>query len=371
MGMARKLATVLILWALLAGISIAEKPETRFLYVIDQEYEKQIEKSRKRLVKFVDEAEIPGVAVALYKGDRIIWSEVWGYADLELAVPVNRTTRFRIASISKAITSVALGKLYEEGKLEWNDTIQKYVPYYPEKRWPMTIRQVAGHIGGVRTYRGNEYYQRDHYNDFNSALSIIANDTLEYEPGTKYLYSSYGTNLLGATIEGASGQEYLSYLEGEIFTPLGLGTIVADHVDSLISNRASPYVKALDGTILNAPYVDNSHKWAGGGLIASAEDIVSFGAAVMNAEILKPKTVEFLWEEQSLEDGKLTGYGTGWSIWKKKDEKWVGHGGGPVGGAAMLFINPEKEIVYAMLCNLQGAPVFDKNSRIILEPFLK
>ena len=99
-------------------------------------------------------------------------------------------------------------KLWSEGKVDLDDPVQNYVTSFPEKRYPVTIRQVAQHVGGIRHYRGLEFMSNIHYSTVEEGLAIFANDTLLFEPGSKYSYSSYGWNLISAVMETASGEEF-------------------------------------------------------------------------------------------------------------------------------------------------------------------
>jgi CubicO group peptidase (beta-lactamase class C family) len=188
----------------------------------------------------------------------------------------------------------------------------------------------------------------------------------------KYLYSSYGWNLMSAVIEGASGENFLSYMRRRVFEPLGLRSIVADHTDSLIAHRARFYEATGDTAISNAPPVDNSYKWAGGGFISNTEDLVELGMALLRGSVLEPTTVATLFMPQKLRNGEPTDYGVGWG--NDKDDngrRLVGHTGGSVGGRAVLLLYPDQGVVVAMLSNAGHAPMTFANARKIAESFLR
>jgi CubicO group peptidase (beta-lactamase class C family) len=295
----------------------------------------------------------PGASVTVMRAGRVVWSEGFGWADLEQQVPVTPLTRFRIGSVSKPLTTAALGLLVEQGKVDLDAPVQRYVPGFPAKRWPITVRQVAGHLGGIRHYRGEEMLNQRPYATVASGLAIFRDDSLVVEPGTRYLYSSYGYNLLSAVIEGAAGEPFLRLMRERVFAPAGLRQTVAEHPDSLIPFRARFYTRRDSASgIVNAPYVDNSYKWAGGGFLSTTEDLARFGQAMLDGTLLRPATTQTLWTSQRTRDGKETKYGIGWSVDRDRaGRRRVAHSGGSVGGTAYLLLYPEQQLVVAVLVN--------------------
>ncbi len=295
----------------------------------------------------------PGASICVIRDGRIIWSEGIGMADLEQRVPVTPATRFRVGSVSKALTSVALGKLYESGKLDLNAPVQRYVPDFPVKRWPITVRQVAGHLAGIRHYLPGEFENQKHYATPTEGLAIFADDTLLFEPGTQYQYSTYGYNLLSVVVEGASGESFLSYMRKHVFEPAGMTHTAAEHPDSIIPLRGRYYTRAdSTGPVVNAPFVDNTYKWAGGGFLSTAEDLARFGQRLLEGRLLRPETRDLLWTSMRASDGELTEYGIGWIVETDSlGRRRVRHSGGSVGGTAQLVIYPDQKLVVAVLVN--------------------
>ena len=161
---------------------------------------------------------IPGLSVAIGENLQLAWSRGFGIADLEDQAPVTPATVFRLASVSKPITAVAVMQLVERGKLDLDAPIERYVPAFPQKPWPVTVRELLSHLGGVRHYTSEaEVYSTRHYNDLTSPLAIFAADPLLCEPGTAFHYSTYGYNLLGAAVEAASGMRFANYLARRMF----------------------------------------------------------------------------------------------------------------------------------------------------------
>jgi serine beta-lactamase-like protein LACTB, mitochondrial len=343
---AGRLATVVVL--LLSGAVsrlIAQDTPAR--------YADAIAESRRLILDTMAALRIPGAQIAVIRDGQLIWSEGFGLADVEQQVPVTPITRFRIASISKSVTAVGLGLLIQEGRVDLDQPVQTYVPYFPLKRWPVTVRQVAGHLAGIRHYRGDEFENMRAFPSVREGVAIFADDSLLFEPGTRFSYSSYGWNLISAVIEGASGEPFLQFMEQRVFGPMGMTRTVPEFPDSIIPWRAHAYVHADSSRpAQNAPYVDNSYKWAGGGFLSTAEDLARLGRNLLQGRLLRPETVQLLWTSQRLRDGTETRYGIGWGTYTDKEGHWiVDHTGGAMGGTSHLVVFPEQHLVLALIVN--------------------
>lgn len=308
---------------------------------------------------------VPGMQVAVWKDGEMVLSDGFGYADVEHRMPMNPDIKMRIGSVSKTLTSAAIGKLYEAGELDLKSEVQEYVPYFPEKRSPITVKQVAGHIAGIRHYRGDEFLMNKRFKSVREGIEIFDDDTLLFEPGTDYSYSSYGWNLISGVIEGAADTTFLSYMHDEVFAPLGMDQTEAEYTDSLIYNRTDYYVEGNNGKILNAPAVDNSYKWAGGGFIGTAEDLIAFGEAIFWDDFLAPETVELLTTSLKLESGEKTNYGIGWNIGvDDAGRQYFGHSGGSIGGSTRFTVFPDQKVIVAMIANKSGVSYRDAHLKI-------
>ena len=299
---------------------------------------------------------IPGMSAAVGKGSEILWSEGFGFSDLTHDVRVTPSTKFRIGSVSKPFTAAAVAHLVEGGALDLDAPVRTYVPSFPAKRWPVTTRQLAGHIGGIRHYRGMENFSMAAYPTVLSGLEIFDDDSLISEPGTEYSYSSYAWNLISAVVEAASGTPFLEYMDRVVFEPLGMTNTMADEVRPVIPHRTRFYVRTEDGDVVNAPYVDNSYKWAGGGFLSTPEDMLRFAHAHQAPGYLQAETLETLFAPQTLRDGSETGYGIGWrSTTNDHDEAIVSHTGGSVGGTTVMTLNRDTGLSVAIVANVSGA----------------
>lgn len=307
---------------------------------------------------------IPGLAVAVAKDGAICWSAAFGLADLENAVPVERDTIFRFASISKPITAVAVMQLVERGAIDLDAPIQRYVPSFPEKKWPVTPRLLLGHLGGVRHYQGNELESVRRYPSLVEALAIFKDDPLVCSPGSRHLYSTYGYNLLGAAIEGATGERYERYVRAHIFAPSGMTHSGVADIDAIIPGRARGYIRERDGKLRNSRPADLSNKAPGAGLGGTAEDLVHFGMALQRGSLVGPESKRLMWTRQRLTGGVPIDYGLGWSLLKYQGREEVCHAGRQQRVSALLYMIPERGLTVAILCNLEGVDLMPLARRI-------
>jgi len=298
---------------------------------------------------------IPGLSLTVAVDGKIVYSEGFGFADMEERVPAWPSTKFRIGSISKPLTAVGLMELVEAGKIDLDAPVQKYVPSFPDKGTPITVRMVAGHLAGIRHYKDDEFQIQKHYDNVLDGLKIFESDPLVSAPGAEFHYSSYGFNLLSAVMESASGEKFLDYMQKHVFDAMGLVHTAADQNARIVEERSRFYEKEKDGTLENAPYVDNSYKWAGGGFLSTSEDLVRFGSAVLHPGLLKEAALKEMFMPQQTKSGKPTEYGIGWFLHKSKSGKLMyEHSGGSVGGTSQLIVYHETHVVVALVTNFSN-----------------
>lgn len=300
----------------------------------------------------------PGLAAAVVVGESIVWAQGFGLADLEQGVPVRPESVFRIASISKPIAATAVMQLVERGLVSLDDPIQRFVPTFPRKAaGEIRIRHLLTHTSGIRHYRGNEMNSRDAYPSVERALSVFRNDPLLFAPGERYAYSTYGYNLLAGVVEAASGRSFEDYLRLNVFGPAGMTSTFLERPQEVIRWRARQYVRGpLAGTWLQAPYVDLSVKWAGGGMISSVLDLARFDIALNTGRLLRPETVERMYVSGRLNNGGHTGYGLGWMVSQEAGRLRVAHSGGATGGTTYILREPRTPLASVILTNLDNVP---------------
>jgi serine beta-lactamase-like protein LACTB len=304
----------------------------------------------------------PGMSVAVAVDGKIVWAEGFGLADVEQCVPATPKTKFRIGSTSKPLTSAAAALLYEQGRIDLDAPIQRYVPSFPDRGQIITTRELLGHLGGIRHYNAAEEIENQkQYSSVTESLARFKDDPLIAPPGTKWRYSTYGYVLVSAVIEGASGQDFLTFMHDTVFLPLGMTDTEADVNDHIIPNRARWYNLTSNGSYRNSPYADLSYKWAGGGFLSTAEDLVRFGSALLKPGFLREDTLVLVFSPQKTSAGEKTRikYGFGWEIHDAGDPdpgnhgamRRFEHGGGAVGSSSVLVIYPDQNVVVAWLQN--------------------
>jgi CubicO group peptidase (beta-lactamase class C family) len=360
-----KTGTVSFLLILLAWVAILAQPAPQ----LSADKREKIEAV---ISSFMSRQNIPALSVAIVQDNEIRFQGAYGIADLENFVPAKASTVYRIASTSKPITATAAMQLVEKGKLDLDAPVQKYVSSFPVKNFPVTTRLVLAHLSGVRGYRQGEGERTIRYNTLSDALAIFKDDPLENEPGTRFLYTTYGYTLLGAVIEGASGMSFEDYVRENIFKPAGMVRTRTDDVFALIPNRARGYTPRvfgqLDGNYRNPVLMDSSYKIPGGGLVSSAEDMARFAIAVQNGALIKPETFAEMSKSQKTRDGRATGYGYGWyvggSVGFSGDPDAVWHGGVQPGFTSDLVLLPKKKLAIVVLTNLEAGGRLDLASLV-------
>jgi CubicO group peptidase (beta-lactamase class C family) len=293
------------------------------------------------------------VSVAIYTGQLPIWTHAAGKSDVENDVLATPRSMFRLASISKPFTATAVMRLVEMGKLDLDKPIQKYLPQFPKKRWPITLRELLSHQSGIRHYHGDELNNTRHYGTIAAGLDIFAKDPLLFQPGTRTQYTSYGFNVLGAIIEAVTHKPYAEVVHEEVLAPAGIETMRPDDVFAIIPHRTSGYRLRRDGQLENCGLADTSYKVPSGGWVATAEDVVRLARALMRGKILKEETREQMWTPQRLKGGAETGYGLGWVIGEEHGVRVIEHSGGQQGSNTHLVFVPERNIAVAVLTNLE------------------
>jgi serine beta-lactamase-like protein LACTB, mitochondrial len=312
-------------------------------------FKHQIAAARPLVARLKSAFAAPGVAVAVAADGKLVWSSTCGFANRERRLPVTRTTRFRIGSVSKPITAVATARLVQQGRLDLGAEIQRYVDF-PPKAWPITLRQLGGHLAGIRHYRGQEALSTRRYPSVTASLAIFARDPLVARPGTRYAYSSYGFNLLGAAVERGAGRQFGAAVDGLVLRALGMR---ATRLDApRVPGLARFYEITRRRRAVLAPRVDLSNRYPSGGFVSTAEDLARFGTGVTDASFVHPAMQSVLLTSQRTTSGERTGYGFGFEVGESPVGPVAGHTGNVVGGTSFLFIHPRTRVVVAMTTNI-------------------
>jgi CubicO group peptidase (beta-lactamase class C family) len=343
-----------------------------------------VERGRQSMRAVVAERNLPGLSVAVGAGDDIVWAEGFGWADTENRTPVSPSTRFRIGTASIVLTSAAVGLLVERGRLKLDDEIQTYVPDFPKKQWPVTLRQLMGHVAGVRNDGGDEGpLFAQHCERPGDALQFFADSPLLFEPGTEYRYSSYGWILMSAAVEAAADEPFLAFMRTQVFEPLGMNDTKADAGAEPIPNQAISYFPRFAADPRYGPDlmrdIDLSCYAGASAFLSTPSDLVRFGLAMNGSlrqgsgadgrKLLQASTVRLFQTPQRLRSGTETGYGLGWDLETAtlagEQVRVVGHDGDVLGGmAASLLMLPERSLVVAVMSNTSYADTYSVGLKI-------
>jgi CubicO group peptidase (beta-lactamase class C family)/tetratricopeptide (TPR) repeat protein len=365
--MKKQFQSVLIVIIFVLGIAFSSPLSNAI--DLQSSYSEAIKEYNKFVAEQMALDKVPGLSVGFMKGD-FIWTKGFGFSDLENKVPAKPESSYRLASITKTITAIGVLQLVEAGKIDLDAEVQTYVPYFPRKKWPVTVRLLLGHLGGISHYKNYdlEGHIKVHKNT-KEALAIFQDFDLVAEPGTKYNYSSYGFNLLGAVIEGASGQPYGDYIKKHIFNPLGMENSRMDNPEDLIANRVSGY-RLIKGKVKNSEFVDVSSRFAGGGTRSTVVDLLKYAKGIIEGKLLKNQTWKHAFTSMATSKGEFTGYGMGWGVRPRRGHFQVSHSGSQPETRTYILIFPTENFSIAVASNLEGVnltPYVRRLTELVLE----
>ena len=313
-------------------------------WVAAKAYAREIAQARALVARMDSAFAAPGLSVAVGAGGKLVWSESCGFADLGRRIPVSRTTRFRIGSVSKPITAAAAARLSQEGKLDLDADVRRYVPTFHHA---VTPRQLGGHLGGIRHYRGAEALNTVHYDSVADGLRAFASDPLVAPPGERYSYSSYGFSLLGAAVAAAAGTPFSAAVEALVLRPLSMAST------GLGPARGTRFYEVTGARrAVAAPKIDLSDRAPSGGFLSTAEDLVRLGLGVTDPAFLDARSRRLLFTTQRTRAGEPTGYGFGFELHDSPFGVVAGHTGNVVGGTAFLLVHPRTRVVVALSTNI-------------------
>ena len=303
-------------------------------------------------------ADAPGAAVLAIDGGETVYRGARGMADLELDVALEPDMIFRLGSITKQFTAVAILMLEEEGKLSVGDDVRDHLPTLPDRKSPITVEHLLHHTSGIPSYTDIPGWMQTRIREDLSDEEMLAawkDLPLEFEPGTRWKYNNSGYFMLGMVVEAASGVPYAEFLRARIFEPLGMTSTSFEDQDRVIAGRVEGYQPTPDGDFVNAPFLDMDQPGAAGSLISTLDDLAKWNAALGDDTLLSADSKRRMWTPVVLPDGTDTGYGYGWSVGEHAGQAVQQHGGGIFGFATDAIRIPERGLYVAVLSN--GAPL--------------
>ncbi|PTL75269.1 serine hydrolase [Vitiosangium sp. GDMCC 1.1324] len=339
-------------WAAPSGVPVCERPSSPPPEV-ERPFPEEVQRALEALVRaeFAREPHA-GLAVGVLRGSQR-WVGAYGSRDVARGLPATPRTTWRMASITKTFTAVAVLQLVEQGRIDLDADIRTLVPAWPQKRWPVTVRQLLGHLGGVTNYGRFGPSHDTGPLDTAGAVALVAGYELEAEPGTRFIYSTWAYNLLGAAIEAASGQSYGEYLREHVFGPAGMEHAALDDRRTRDEHHAAGY-RVREGQLVPSKVVDVSGRFAGGGTRATIEDLLGFGGALLDGRLLSRASSGLMQTPMSTRDGHLTDYGMGLATWPLRGHYVVAHSGAQPETSTLLLLLPGEDVAIVLASNVEG-----------------
>jgi serine beta-lactamase-like protein LACTB, mitochondrial len=292
----------------------------------------------------------PGLSLTVAARGTIVWSVSCGYADLRSRRPVTAHTRFRIGSVSKTLTATALADYAESGRVDLDTRVDRYVDF-PSHGGAITLRRLAGHLGGIRHYESRaEAVNRRHFASVTASLALFAGDPLVAEPGTRFGYSSYGYDVIGAALERVGGRDFASLMREAVLVPAHMRETTLATAPR--AARSTFYEARDSGGVRVAPPIDLSDRLPAGGFLSTADDLARFGVALTDGTLVGKDTLAMMFRSQRTAAGGETGYGFGFEVHPSPLGLFVGHTGAVAGGTAALLIHVPTGTVLALTTNL-------------------
>ncbi|NOK17364.1 serine hydrolase domain-containing protein [Corallococcus carmarthensis] len=330
-----------------SSAKVAPEPGTKA-----SEFPPEVQRALDALVRAdLKQGPTAGLSVGVMRGGQR-WMSGYGYRDLAKKLPATVRTTYRMASITKSFTAVAVMQLAQAGKLDLDADIHTLVPEYPVKQWPVTVRQLLGHLGGVPTYDSPSAGNNTKPVTTKEAIGLFADRPLMSEPGTRYLYTTWGFNLLGAAVETASGQPYREYLRDHVFGPANMSHADLDEMSTRDAQQAVGY-RVAGAALKPSRFLDVTSRFGGGGTRATVEDLLGFARAVLDHTLVTRETMGRMQATMVTRDGHITDYGMGFATYPLRGHYIVAHAGGQPETTTLLVLLPAEDTAIALATNVE------------------
>jgi CubicO group peptidase (beta-lactamase class C family) len=298
-------------------------------------------------------------AIVARKG-KVIYHKAFGMANLELNVPMQVDHVFRIGSITKQFTAIAILQLMEQGKLNLQDEISKFIPGYPTHGHKITIEHLLNHTSGIKSYTDME--------DFRAWITLdqkpeevidrFKNQPMEFAPGTQWSYNNSGYFLLGYIIEKVSGKTYPEYIESQFFKPLGMKHSLYGSDKKIVKNRAGAYT-IEDTAIVHADLMSMTLPYAAGSIQSTVGDLWVWHKALHSYRLVKKESLDKAFSPAKLAGGKTHPYGYGFGFQNVQGSPTIEHGGGINGFLTQSMYVPQEDVFVAVFSNCNCKPPGD------------
>jgi CubicO group peptidase (beta-lactamase class C family) len=297
-------------------------------------------------------------SILIARGGKVLYSQGYGMANLEHDAPNTPQTKFRLGSITKQFTAMAVLILQERGKLNVHDTIKKHFPEAPKAWDDITIEHLLTHTSGIPNYTDSLEFLRTLpvRVSLKELIAKFKDRPLDFKPGAKFKYSNSGYIMLGQIIETASGKNYPTFMKEAIFGPLDMKDTGYDNATAIIKHRASGYTRRLGVVLTHCDYIDMSIPHAAGALYSTVLDLLKWDQALYSDKLVPAKSLQAMFTPHK------DNYGYGWIIDKKFGVARYSHGGGIMGFVTTIERYPDEKLLVVALSNLETAPVFSIGS---------
>jgi CubicO group peptidase (beta-lactamase class C family) len=295
----------------------------------------------------------PGATALVAKKGQIVYKKAFGMANLEYNIPMQVDNVFRIGSITKQFTAVAILQLMEQGKLNLQDSINKFIPDYPTHGHKITIEHLLTHTSGIQNYTAKKDFGEKMALNLTPTelIAYFKNEPMEFAPGTKWNYSNSGYYLLGYIVEKVSGKTYPQYVEENFFKPLGMTKSSSDNDSKIIKNRAGAYYEVDSTGFINTHYLNiNLVNWVGS-IQSTVNDLFKWHQAVHAYKLVKKESLNKALTKYKLTDGKETPYGYGWFLEDIQGSTSIAHGGILPGFLTYSIYLPKEDVFVAIFSN--------------------
>jgi len=297
----------------------------------------------------------PGISILIAKKGQVVYKKAFGSANIELNTPMQPDMVFRIGSITKQFTAVAILQLVEQGKISLQDSVQKYIKDFPSKSYTVTIENLLTHTSGIVDYTSKNdpdpfIERRDFTPEF--LINYIKNDPLHFKPGSKYEYSNSNYLLLGYIIQLVSGEGYHQYMAGHVLKPAGLEHTLYAEEHTAVPGRVQGYTH-YSGSFDNCDYQTLSLGFACGDLLSNTEDLLKWNQAVIAGKLISEASLKEAFSPYKLSNGTYSSYGYGWFIDTLYGKPCIHHEGQTSGFIALEKYFPKEDIYLAIMTNVE------------------
>lgn len=315
---------------------------------------------------------IPGMSVAILRGDSLLLARGYGFANLEHRVPATDSTVYQSASVGKQFTAAAIVTLAREGRLDLDDPIRRYFPEGPAAWRDITVRHLLTHTSGIPDYTDSTVdYRRDYTED--GLVAVAARMPPEFPAGENWSYSNTGYALLGFLVRRVTGRFYGDWLRERIFGPLGMRSARVISESDIVPNRAAGY-ELVRGEVRNQEWVSPTlNTTADGSLYLSVRDLARWTAGLDQGRVLDSTGLAASWTPVRLRSGGTYPYGFGWMLDHQRGHPRIGHTGSWQGFRTSIQRYPESDLTVIVLANIDAALPAPISFTVagILEPALR